>query len=71
MAKFPMAGDGNDVPILFSKSQAENDPEYFFCTVAIGLSLLKRHPERESRLCRRRGHLNPSAVGTRDFRGDV
>ena len=36
-----MAGDGNNVPILFSKSQAENDPEFFFCTaltVDIGLA---------------------------------
>jgi hypothetical protein len=32
MAKFPMAGDGNNVPILFSKSQVKNDPECFFCT---------------------------------------
>jgi hypothetical protein len=34
-------------------------------------ALAKRHPERELRLCQRRGHVNPSAVGTRDFGGDV
>jgi hypothetical protein len=73
MAKFPMAGDGNNVPILFSKSQAKNDPECFFLhRVDRGyLALLKRHPERESRLRRRRGHVNPPPVGTRDFGGDV
>jgi CheY-like chemotaxis protein len=30
MAKFPMAGGRSDVPILFSKSQAKNNPECFF-----------------------------------------
>jgi hypothetical protein len=68
-----MAGDGNDVPILFSKSQAQNDPEGFFLHRANRghRALLKRHPEAELRLCRRRGDVNRSAVGTRDFGIDV
>jgi hypothetical protein len=40
MAEFPMAGDGNNVPILFSKSQVKNEAERFFCTAlteAVGL----------------------------------
>jgi hypothetical protein len=40
MAEFPMAGGGNNVPILFSKSQAKKEAECFFCTaltVAVGL----------------------------------
>jgi hypothetical protein len=32
MAEFPMAGGESNVPILFSKSQAENEAEGFFCT---------------------------------------
>ena len=35
-----MAGDRNNVPILFSKSQVKNNPKCFFCTaltVAVGL----------------------------------
>jgi hypothetical protein len=65
-----MAGDGNNVPILFSKSQAENDPECFFCTALTVDSGLARIGDRqfEFAVLRGRAHLDRSfsrAVGHR------
>jgi hypothetical protein len=72
MAKFPMAGDRRNVPILFSWSQA---PALFpgrnFFEIFAASLILKRHPEPESRLFRRRCHVDPSTMGARDFGGDI